>query len=191
MALGPSGEIFVSDGYGNFLVHKFSPEGQLIKTWGEPGTAPGQFSIPHCVGVDRHGTVYVCDRENDRIQTFTSDGDFVNMWTGLNLPSALYINHQKDIIYVVEEGGPCYVKADNTGEQNYIKYVVQARGPKQPRISIRDLKGNILSMWEGWEDEAKGVFGSDPHGIWVDSHGNIYETELLKPQRIQKFAKIS
>jgi NHL repeat len=46
-ALSPQGEIYVSDGYGNARVHKFTPEGKLIKSWGEPGSDPGQFNIVH------------------------------------------------------------------------------------------------------------------------------------------------
>ena len=166
VALGPSGEIFVSDGYANFLVHKFSPEGQLMKSWGEPGKGPGQFTVPHNIGVDRHGTVYVCDREGERIQIFTSDGEYISEWAGLSLPSDVYIDQKDDVIYVAEIGGPY-----------------------PPRISIRDLKGNVLSMWEGLESEGKGVL-EGPHGIWLDSHGDIYETELGEG-RIQKFAKLS
>jgi len=168
LALGPSGDMFVSDGYANFLVHKFSPEGELLKTWGEPGTGPGQFALPHNVGVDRHGTVYICDRENDRIQLFSSEGEFITMWVELNHPSDVYIDQQKDIIYVVESGGRS----------------------RQPRISIRDLKGDVLSMWEGRESEGKGVLGGVAHGIWVDSHGDIYESEIAREQRIQKFARV-
>ena len=168
LALGPSGEMFVSDGYANFLVHKFSPEGELLKTWGEPGTGPGQFALPHNIGVDRHGTVYVCDRENDHIQLFDSEGEFITMWTDLRYPADVYIDWQNDTVYVAEMGGPS----------------------NQPRVSIRDLEGNALSMWEGRESEGKGVLGA-AHGIWIDSRGDIYETEIAANPRIQKFAKLT
>jgi len=169
LALGPSGEMFVSDGYGNSLVHKFSPEGKLIKTWGGYGSGPGQFDGVHNIGVDRHGTVYVCDRHNDRIQTFTSDGQYITSWTDFHWPMDVYIDQQSDIIYVVE---------------------AQLTGPNQPRVSIRDLNGNVLSAWEGRESEGKGMLDVG-HGIWVDSRGDIYETEIDNTHRIQKFAKVS
>ena len=70
LALGPGGEMYVADGYGNCRVHKFSPEGELLHSWGEPGEGPGQFNLPHGVGVDRSGRVAVADRENDRVQFF-------------------------------------------------------------------------------------------------------------------------
>jgi len=167
VAQAPSGDLFVSDGYANFLVHRFSAQGELLKTWGEPGNGPSQFALPHNIGVDRQGTVYVCDRENDRIQLFDADGELITMWTGLNYPADVYIDNDQDIIYVAEIGGPT----------------------NQPRISIRDLKGNVLSSWEGRESEGKGVLGG-AHGIWVDSRGDIYEGEIVHNPRLQKFAKV-
>ena len=69
-ALSPRGDIYVSDGYGNARVHKYSPDGKLIKSWGEPGTDPGQFNIVHNIVADADGWVYVADRENHRVQVF-------------------------------------------------------------------------------------------------------------------------
>jgi len=167
LAVGPSGDLFVSDGYANYLVHRFSPKGKLLKTWGGPGTGPGQFALPHNIGVDRHGTVYVCDRENRRIQLFRGDGDYVTEWAGLNNPSDVYMDWKNDIVYVAEIGGPY-----------------------QPKISIRDLEGNELSSWQGRESEGRGVL-EVAHGIWVDSRGDIYEGEIGRTPRVQKFARVS
>ena len=57
VAISPSGEIYVSDGYGNARVHKFSPDGSLLLSWGEPGEAPGQFRLPHSIWVDKQERV--------------------------------------------------------------------------------------------------------------------------------------
>ena len=173
VALGASGEIFVTDGYAGFVVHKFSPQGKLIKTWGDYGHSPGQFAWPHGIGVDRHGTVYVCDRENDRIQLFTSDGEFITMWTDFKNPHNLCIDPKNDVIYVVES-----------------QVLALSRPIDRSRVSIRDLKGNILSMWEGRESEGNGVLET-AHDICVDSHGDIYVAEIVDLDRVQKFAKIS
>src|SRR5262245_28966599 len=70
LARSPSGEFYITDGYGNARVHKFSPDGRLLLSWGEPGDGPGQFQVPHGIAVDRRGVVYVADRENSRIQVF-------------------------------------------------------------------------------------------------------------------------
>jgi DNA-binding beta-propeller fold protein YncE len=69
-ALSPKGEIYVSDGYGNSTVHKYSPDGKLLMSWGEPGTDPGEFNIVHNIVTDAEGWVYVADRENHRVQVF-------------------------------------------------------------------------------------------------------------------------
>ena len=67
IALTPSGEMFMTDGYGNARVHKFAADGTYLFSWGEPGTGPGQFALPHGVWIDRRGRALVCDRENDRV----------------------------------------------------------------------------------------------------------------------------
>src|SRR5207244_7311968 len=77
IALTPSGEMFVTDGYGNARVHKFAADGKYLFSWAEPGTGPRQFNHPHGVRTDRHGRVLVCDRENDRVQAFDQDGKYL------------------------------------------------------------------------------------------------------------------
>jgi len=77
-ALSPKGEIYVSDGYGNSRVHKYSPDGKLLLSWGEPGTDPGQFNIPHNICCDLDGWVYVADRENHRVQVFDGSGKYAS-----------------------------------------------------------------------------------------------------------------
>ncbi len=173
LVVGPTGDLFVSDGYANFCVHKFSPERELIKTWGGPGHEPGQLQWPHGIEVDKYGTVYVCDRENDRIQLFTSDGELIDIWTDFMNPHNIHIDQKNDIMYVVES----QVKA-------------LSRPTDRSRVSIRDLKGNILSMWEGRESEGKGVL-EVCHDICVDSRGDIYIGEVYDVPRLQKFAKVS
>ena len=88
-ALSPKGEIYVSDGYGNACVHKFTPDGKLIKTWGEPGSDPGQFNIVHNIATDADGWVYVADRENHRVQVFDGNGKYETQWNNLHRPCAL------------------------------------------------------------------------------------------------------
>src|SRR5439155_6322500 len=69
LAVAPSGDLYVSDGYGNCRVHRFSPSGELRRSWGVPGGGPGQSYLPHGIAVaaDRRG--FVCDRRDARIQT--------------------------------------------------------------------------------------------------------------------------
>lgn len=87
MILHPNGDIYVTDGYRNARVHRFTAQGKLVKSWGEPGSAPGQFHLPHSVVTDPGGTLYVADRANRRIQLFTPEGDFLSAWTGMGGPN--------------------------------------------------------------------------------------------------------
>ena len=90
-ALSPKGDIYVSDGYGNARIHRYSPDGKPLPGWGEPGSAPGQFNLPHNISCDADGWVYVADRENHRIQVFAGDGKFETQWHDLHRPSGMYM----------------------------------------------------------------------------------------------------
>ena len=103
LALAPSGEMYITDGYGNARVHKFASDGRLLTSWGEPGSGPGQFHVPHGIAVDRQGTVFVADRENSRLQLFGPDGDFLSEWTDLARPCQVFLDAD-DNVYVAELG---------------------------------------------------------------------------------------
>ena len=100
-ALSPKGDIYVSDGYGNSRVHKYSPDGKLLMSWGEPGTDPGQFNVPHNICCDPDGWLYVADRANNRVQVFEPDGKFVAEWKQFGRPSDVVID-KNDMIYVAD-----------------------------------------------------------------------------------------
>ena len=104
VALAPSGDIFVADGYANSRVHKFSPEGRLLLSWGEPGSGPSEFKLPHGICVDGRGRVLVADQKNLRVQAFTQDGEYLTTWpTDFMGPAVFYA--EDDILYVVEHDG--------------------------------------------------------------------------------------
>jgi DNA-binding beta-propeller fold protein YncE len=90
VAVAPSGEIYVCDGYGNAHVHCFSASGEHRFSWGGIGTGPGQFSTPHGIWVMADGRVLVADRENNRVQIFTSDGAYLCAWGDLYHPMDIY-----------------------------------------------------------------------------------------------------
>ena len=117
VAVAPSGEVFVADGYANCRVHRFTAEGDLMTSWGEPGNAPGQFKLPHGVTIDRHGRVIIADRENDRIQLFTQDGESLGAWpTKLIGPAAIHID-EEDIVYVPEHNAGLFSILTLEGER--------------------------------------------------------------------------
>lgn len=98
----PSGDLYVADGYRNARVHRFAGDGHLKHSWGEPGkTAPGHFHLPHSLIV-RNNQVYVCDRENHRIQIFTLDGQHLGIWTDIKRPMDISVD--RDGNFVVSEG---------------------------------------------------------------------------------------
>jgi DNA-binding beta-propeller fold protein YncE len=138
----PSGDLYVSDGYRNARVHRFSSDGQLIASWGQPGKVnPNEFHLPHSVLVDGAGRVYVCDRENSRIQVFSGDGAFLAMWTDVHRPTDICL-------------GP---------DGNFYVSELTVDG-SEPRVSIFDGAGHVLARWDS----------RSAHGLWVDSHGDIY-----------------
>ena len=102
VALSPTGEIYISDGYGNARVHKFSGSGNHLFSWGTPGKQlPGEFHVPHGVWVHKDGRVFVADRENNRVQIFTGEGVFLTQWTGFARPCDFFID-EDDTVFVPE-----------------------------------------------------------------------------------------
>ena len=87
VAWDSNGNIYISDGYVNSRVAKFDKNGDWVKSWGERGSAPGQFNLPHAIVIDRNDNVFVGDRSNRRIQVFDSDGKFLRMFT-IDVPPA-------------------------------------------------------------------------------------------------------
>ena len=120
-------------------------EGQLIQSWGEPGTGPGQFHLPHDIWVTTDGRVLVADRENDRIQIFGLDGEFIDQWTHLQCPTGLCIDAQ-GLVYVSELWR-------RVGQPTFVYGVVEEDQPG--RVSVLDLDGKVLARWGGrcdlWE----------------------------------------
>ena len=80
------GNIYISDGYINSRIAKYDENADWVKSWGDKGTGPGQFRIPHAIVADRNDNLYVGDRTNRRIQVFDTDGKFQRMFT-IDVPS--------------------------------------------------------------------------------------------------------
>lgn len=167
VAVAPWGEIYVSDGYGNARVHRFAASLELIGSWGEPGTARGQFHVPHSVHVDPMGRVLVCDRENDRIQLFNREGEFTGQWTDLHQPTAV-ASGSDDLYYVAELGWPL-------GYHSFVHGLVGLVVPSQ--VSVLDGDGHVLRRLGGAEGCAPGNFVA-AHGIAIDSQGDMYVAEV-------------
>ena len=162
IAVAETGQIFVADGYRNARVHKFSPEGELLLSWGRPGTVgPGEFNLVHGLALDGQGRVLVCDRENHRMQVFDREGGHIATWTGFERPMGV----------VVDSDGTAFI-------------------PELPsRVTVVDRDGKVLDRWGGERSEEPGGL-TEPHGIAMDSRGDIYVAEVTRGGRVQKFARV-
>jgi DNA-binding beta-propeller fold protein YncE len=167
LAVAPNGDLYVSDGYGNARVHRFSADGRSLRSWGEPGMEPGQFHLPHGIAVDRDGRVLVADRENDRIQIFGPDGEFIGLWTDVQRPTQLFIDND-DRIFVSELWW-------HVGQFSYALGKIDQARPG--RVSVLDGQGNVLTRWWSEDACASGSFVA-PHGLCVDSRGDLYVAEV-------------
>jgi DNA-binding beta-propeller fold protein YncE len=148
IALNPAGEIFIADGYGNARMHKYSAQGKLMFSWGGPGVGPGEFRVPHGVWIDREGRVLVADRENDRVQVFSQDGEHITTWPTKMIGPALFYVDGEDIVYIPEHNGGL--------------------------VSIMTLDGDRLAQWGSmihrtchgiWVDSQRDIYVAMP-GEW-------------------------
>lgn len=167
LAIGPSGDLYVCDGYGNARVHHFSADGKLIRSWGEPGGGPGQFRIPHGIAVDAAGTVYVADRENSRIQLFSPAGEYRGEWADIARPCQVFL--AGETVYVAELGYRAGMWPGTTAP------TPDATGG---RVSLFDVAGKLLARWGGGDDPCGPGDFFAPHDICVDSRGDIYVAEV-------------
>ncbi len=171
VAIAKSGNIYVADGYGNARVHKFTAEGKLLLSWGEPGYAPGHFRLPHSIYVDKQERVWIPDRENSRVQIFDSNGKFLDQWENVFRPTDVYIDDE-GVVFVSEL---CL------------------------RLSVFGPDGKLLARWGTQEKQKETALFVAPHAIALDSRGDIYVGEVAvtyaKIDRgsrvLQKFARKS
>jgi DNA-binding beta-propeller fold protein YncE len=160
IAIAPDGSMFMTDGYGNARVHKFSAEGTHLFSWGEPGTGPGQFNLPHGIWIDRRGRVLVADRENDRVQIFDQQGKLLEIWpTELVGPAFFYVDNE-DIVYIAEH---------NSG-----------------MVSILTLDGERLARWGApIHRSCHGIWGDSRGDIYVVMPG-----EWGRVRKVVKYERV-
>jgi len=156
VALSPDGDLYISDGYGNARVHKFTANGELVFSWGEPGKiGPGAFHVPHGVWVHTDGRVFVADRENNRIQIFDPDGKFLEQWTDFSRPCDIFID-QDDVLFIPE---------------------------LDAFMSVVSLDGQLLARWSGPTGAGAHAIWLDSRGdIYINQ--NLEGQRLLKYRRL-------
>jgi DNA-binding beta-propeller fold protein YncE len=169
VAIGPKGDIYITDGYGNARVHVFSSKGELKRSWGEPGNGPGQFHLPHGIAVDKEGRVYVCDREADRIQIFSPDGEYLAEWSDTQRPTHIVFDTQ----------GRAFVTelAWHEGDKSYKHGPITKANERHARMAVYDKNGKVVTRWGTAVSTAPGSFAA-PHGLALDSKNDLYVSEV-------------
>jgi DNA-binding beta-propeller fold protein YncE len=183
--------MYISDGYGNARVHTYSPKGERLFSWGRSGVEEGEFNFPHSVCTDKQGFVYVADRENHRVQVFDDGGRYVTQWNNLHRPCGFYITQDDPQLAIIGQ-------LPTSLSVNY-------RFPNLGAcVSIHKLNGKRLATFgcafpgEGPVDQFHA-----PHGIAMDSHGDIYIGEVayafygskqnppVKPRCLRKLIRLT
>lgn len=157
IAFGPSGDIYIADGYGNARVVRLSASGKYLGAWGRRGTGPGEFRLVHSIAVDASGHVYVVDRANARIQVFSPEGRFLTQWRHIGHPFGLYLTRDQKLF--VADG------------------IANA-------VSIYTLQGKRLARWGGARAPSGPMRRA--HLLTVDDTGAVYVAEV-EGKRVRKF----
>ncbi len=179
VAITPAGDVFVTDGYGNRRVVHFDAEGKFVKAWGEFGSGPGQFVLPHMIVVDSRGTLFVADRNSGRIQLFDQTGRFLGQWTNLIMPWGLWISAEDELW--VCGSSPHWLPKDGTYPS-----------PKDQIFMRFSTDGRVRQLWTipmGQEGQEKPGETHRLHCMALDSRGNLYAGDTMG-KRLQKFVRI-
>jgi hypothetical protein len=174
VVVAPNGDIFVADGHdagSNMRIVKFTKDGKFIKTWGKPGTAPGEFNVPHGLAFDSKGRLFVADRANNRLQIFDQDGKFLEEWKQFSRLSGIDID-KNDILYGADS------------ESNTKRNPGWKRGIRVG--SVRD--GKVTAFIPDPETNPDASATSGAEGVAADARGNIFGAEV-GPKMIKKYLK--
>lgn len=170
VAFSATGDIYITDGYGNSRILKFDSKGKLLRTWGHPGRDPGEFRTPHAICVDPRERIYVSDRTNDRIQVFDSEGRFLEEWFNLPYMDGLFCAPDGTLFAATGRDNQI-LRLDSHG------VVLESHGG--PRSTEADLQNNVRPP--------AGRFNVI-HGITLDAEGSVYAAEV-RARRVQKILR--
>jgi DNA-binding beta-propeller fold protein YncE len=167
VAVARDGSIYVSDGYDNSRVAKFSASGEFLFDWGRKGSGPGEFDLVHAVALDEQDRVYVADRGNARIQVFTPDGKFLTQWKSAALGRPWAVAIASDGYAYVVDGGD-----------------LKLSPPDRAHLLKVNLSGTILDQWASYGNYDGQIYWG--HDLAVGRDGAVYVGDILG-QRVQKF----
>lgn len=177
IAVGPDGDIYIADGYGQNWIHQYSKDREYIRSFGGKGKEPGKFNTCHAIDIDMRGEqplLIICDREANRIQHFDLEGNFVSVSTEhLRRPTELDI--WGDYVAVSELSGRVVILDKNNAPVAFL-----GDNPDRSQWSNNGV------ATEKWVD---GIFTA-PHGIAYDSKGNLYVQDWNKFGRVSKLLRL-
>lgn len=166
VAFGHDGTVYVSDGYANTRVARFTPAGRYLGQWGTPGKGPGQFDLPHGIAVDPSGRVYVADRDNNRIQIFDARGRYLAEWDSDLVGDPYGVTAARDgSIYVIDGG----FQPDRT----------------RARVVRLDSNGRLLGAFTAATATKGDVLG---HDLAVAADGSVYIADAWA-DRVRKLVR--
>jgi len=176
LAVGPNGDIYVTDGYGTYFINRYDKEGNFLQTFGGPGSAPGQTICPHGIWLDERTdspSLVVADRDNHRLQWFSLEGEHIKFAYGVKRPCHF---HEYNGVLLVPDLVAEVTLLDRDNE------VITKLG-----VGLADTgKRRVMSR----EHFLPGKFIT-PHGCCYDHTGNIFITEFVDIGRVTKLRKVT
>lgn len=171
VAVNSDGSFYVSDGYGNSRIVKFTSQGEYIFEWGKKGNEPGAFNIPHGICIDADENVYVADRENNRVQKFDPTGKLLHIFNDRSFASLCSVAIDSVGNKLVAIDDLTFLKVKHRGSDIF---KIDTNGVIQTRFGRSGLYSGSTCWY---------------HDVAVDNQQSIYVTDILK-NRIQKFRQI-
>ena len=163
VAFGPNGDLYVTDGYGNNRVVRFSKDGRYLGEWGDRGNEPGQFNLPHAAVMSSDGRLYVSDRHNDRIQVFDGEGRLLDVWTHLGATQGIDVSPAGELWVVTHRDHVENLTRDTLGgrlmklDPKTGRILGSTESPghwlhasRSGEIFIGSLTGNVFRWYPGW-----------------------------------------
>jgi peptidylamidoglycolate lyase len=167
VAVSADGSFYVSDGYRNTRVMKFSPAGKFLFQWGTKGSGPGEFDLPHGIAIDRAGRIYVADRSNMRVQIFDSTGHYLRQWKSATIGRPYDVAVTPDgIVFIADGGDQPDAPPDRSG------------------VAVLRSDGTVIERLGRWGNY-DGQFEM-AHDIAAAGDGTIYVGDITG-RRVQKF----
>jgi DNA-binding beta-propeller fold protein YncE len=173
VVVAPDGTIFVADGHGegtNARIVKFTKDGKFIKTWGKFGSGPGEFGLPHSIDIDSSGRLFVGDRDNNRIEIFNQNGEYLGEWKQFGRPSGVFIDSHDNLYVADAESTP----KTNPGFQQGVRIASTRDGIVKFFIPPQELPADAVynrPLAPGEKPVTRTA------SIAADSMGNLYGAE--------------